>query len=204
MPLVIKGSWQYSERDEEGDLLRKATGKGVINVARYYYHEAVQIRRTDADIRSNARGGLDITRAANYQPERAMPSSSFAASASRKGRSSSAASRKRSSSQTGAPPSKRPCSISSTKAGSNALNRVHRRVILRDYGRAIYKASSRAALLVALEGCIEDHRADEDKWRESCPSKQQQKKKKRGREPLRRPSEEDSIHSHHAFQKLLS
>ncbi|KAH8746786.1 hypothetical protein F5883DRAFT_381713, partial [Diaporthe sp. PMI_573] len=132
---------------EEGDLLRKATGKGVINVARYYYHEAVQIRRTDADIRSNARGGLDITRAANYQPERAMPSSSFAASASRKGRSSSAASRKR----------KRPCSISPTKAGSNALNRVHRRVILRDYGRAIYKASSRAALLVALEGCIEDH-----------------------------------------------
>jgi len=34
---------------------------------------------------------------------------------------------------------------------------VHRRVILRDYGKPIYKAGSRAALLNALEGCIEGH-----------------------------------------------
>ncbi|KAF4630730.1 hypothetical protein G7Y89_g7406 [Cudoniella acicularis] len=53
---------------------------------------------------------------------------------------------------------KRSCSTSLTKAGSNALpNRVHRRVILRDYGKPIYKASSRAALLAALEGCIKGH-----------------------------------------------
>jgi len=36
-------------------------------------------------------------------------------------------------------------------------NRVHRRVILGDYGEPIYKASSRSALLAALEGCIEGH-----------------------------------------------
>jgi serine/threonine protein kinase len=36
---------------------------------------------------------------------------------------------------------------------------VHRRVILRDYGKAIYKASSRSALLAALEGCIKGHEA---------------------------------------------
>ena len=36
-------------------------------------------------------------------------------------------------------------------------NRVHRRVIVRDYGKAIYKASSRAAMLAALEGCIEGY-----------------------------------------------
>ena len=30
-------------------------------------------------------------------------------------------------------------------------------VIVRDYGKPIYKASSRASLLAALEGCIEGH-----------------------------------------------
>jgi hypothetical protein len=32
-PLVIKDSWQYTEREEEGELLREATEKGVVNVA---------------------------------------------------------------------------------------------------------------------------------------------------------------------------
>ncbi|KAM5350178.1 hypothetical protein ACJ41O_006683 [Fusarium nematophilum] len=157
VPLVIKDSWQYPERDEEGDLLREVTARDVVNVARYYHHETVQVRGTDDDIRSNIRRGLDITRAANYRPERWLPPSSVTADASRKGRSSSIASKKRSSSHTGAPPppSKRSCSTSPTKASSHALpNRVHRRVILRDYGRPIYKASSRAALLAALGGCI--------------------------------------------------
>jgi hypothetical protein len=34
-------------------------------------------------------------------------------------------------------------------------NRVHRRVIVRDYRKAIYKASSRAALLETVDGYIE-------------------------------------------------
>ncbi|KAH7016047.1 uncharacterized protein B0I36DRAFT_368666 [Microdochium trichocladiopsis] len=161
-PLVIKDSWQYPERDEEGELLREATGQGVVNVARYYYHETVQVHGTDDNIRSNVRGGLDVTTATNYRPERSMlPPSIIASGASRRGRSSSrAAGKKRSSSQIGAPlpPSKRSCSASPTKAGGDALpNRVHRRVILRDYGKPIYKASSRSALLVAMEGCIEGH-----------------------------------------------
>jgi hypothetical protein len=36
-------------------------------------------------------------------------------------------------------------------------NRVHLRVIVRDYGKAIYKASSRAALLETVDGCIEGY-----------------------------------------------
>ncbi|KAI4124476.1 MAG: hypothetical protein LQ347_005719, partial [Umbilicaria vellea] len=36
-------------------------------------------------------------------------------------------------------------------------NRVHQRVILRDYGKPIYTASSRSALLAAFERCIEGH-----------------------------------------------
>ncbi|KAK4151065.1 hypothetical protein C8A00DRAFT_45663 [Chaetomidium leptoderma] len=120
---VIKDAWQYTEREEEGELLREATDKGMVNVARYYHHETV------------------------------------APGASRKGRSSTA-SLKRSSSQTGAalPPGKRSCSASPTKANSSALpNRVHRRVILRDYRKPIYKASSPSALLTALKGCIDGH-----------------------------------------------
>ncbi|KAH8202495.1 hypothetical protein TruAng_003303 [Truncatella angustata] len=42
-PLVVKNSWQYEERDEEGELLREANQKHVINVARYYHHETVRV-----------------------------------------------------------------------------------------------------------------------------------------------------------------
>lgn len=35
-------------------------------------------------------------------------------------------------------------------------NRVDRCVIVRDYGKVIYRASSQAAMLAALEGCIEE------------------------------------------------
>ncbi|KAL5398040.1 hypothetical protein PMIN03_012820 [Paraphaeosphaeria minitans] len=53
VPLVIKGSWQYPERDEEGELLREAAEKGVVNVARYYYHETVYVGGQEDDIREN-------------------------------------------------------------------------------------------------------------------------------------------------------
>ncbi|KAG7402743.1 hypothetical protein Forpe1208_v017044 [Fusarium oxysporum f. sp. rapae] len=159
MPLVIKDSWQYPERDEEGELLREATDKGVVNVARYYHHETVQIDGADDDIRNNVRRGLDITQAANYRPERPFRRNNVVSGTSREGRGSTSANRKRSSSQAGAPlpSSKRSCSVSSTRAASSLPNRVHRRVILRDYGMPIYKASSRSALLVAFERCIEGH-----------------------------------------------
>ncbi|RMD42106.1 hypothetical protein DV735_g2981, partial [Chaetothyriales sp. CBS 134920] len=154
--LVIKDSWQYPERDEEGELLREATEKGVVRVARYYHHETVKVRGMDDDIQKRVRKGLDVTTAANYRPGRSGPTPNTT-SAPRQGRSNSTAGVKRSSSQAGAPlpPSKRTCSISPTKAGSDTLlNRVHRRVILLDYGKPIYKASSRVALLTALDGYI--------------------------------------------------
>ncbi|KAH7237825.1 hypothetical protein B0J15DRAFT_553838, partial [Fusarium solani] len=159
MLLVIKDSWQYPERDEEGELLREVTDKGVVNVARYYHHETVQIHGEDDDIRNNVRRGLDITQAANYRPERPMRRSNVASGTSRGDRGRAGASRKRSSSQIGAPlpSSKRSCSVSPTKAASIVPNRVHRRLIVRDYGMPIYKASSRSALLAAFERCIEGH-----------------------------------------------
>ncbi|KAL1998637.1 hypothetical protein VTN02DRAFT_5865 [Thermoascus thermophilus] len=55
------------------------------------------------------------------------------------------------------PPSKRTCSSSWTKGGRDLQNRVHRRVIISDYGKPIYKASSCVALLSALKSCIEGY-----------------------------------------------
>ncbi len=167
IPFVIKDSWQYTERMEEGEMLREATQRNVANMARYYHHETVRVRGTEDDIRANVRKGLDVTTASNYRPERSILSPTTASS-SRQGRNHSMAGRKRLSSRTDAPlpPSKRSCSVSPVKASSSSLpNRVHRRIILRDYGKAIYKASSRSTLLAALEGCIEGH---ESLRREAC------------------------------------
>ncbi|KAF1965563.1 hypothetical protein BU23DRAFT_593649 [Bimuria novae-zelandiae CBS 107.79] len=161
-PLVIKDSWQFPEREEEGELLREATDKDVINVARYYHHETVQVGGQDDDIRGNVRRGLDVTKATNYKLESTMPPpSTTVPSLSRKGRSSNAAGRKRSSSCTNAPlpPSKRTCSSSPVKGGRAKADRVHRRVIVRDYGKPIYMASSKTRLLAALQGCIAGYKS---------------------------------------------
>lgn len=53
------------------------------------------------------------------------------------------------------PPSKRTQSSSPTKhPADSTLTRVHRRVIVEDYGKPIWESSSRVALLVGMEGCI--------------------------------------------------
>ncbi|EKG12740.1 hypothetical protein MPH_10153 [Macrophomina phaseolina MS6] len=160
-PYVIKDSWQYPERDEEGDLLKEATKKGVVNVARHYHHETVRVAGTDDDIYDNIRKGLDVSKATNYRPSESMPPPSTAGVV-RNTRSTSSAGQKRSSSYIDAsePVSKRICSDSRvTVRGELPKNRVHRRVITLDYGKPIYKASSRAALLGAMEGCIKGHQS---------------------------------------------
>ncbi|EEQ35502.1 conserved hypothetical protein [Microsporum canis CBS 113480] len=105
----------------------------------------------DNDVRNGVRKGLDITTASNYKPAGSRPPPRR--SGSRRGRSSG--SRKRSSTcvEPSLPPSKRthPGPLSSTS------NRVHRRVVVQDYGEPIYRASSRVALLAALEGCIDGY-----------------------------------------------
>ncbi|TWU72848.1 hypothetical protein ED733_002636 [Metarhizium rileyi] len=159
--LVIKDSWQFPEREEEGALLREATRKGVINVARYYHHEVVQIRGMDDDIQSSTRRGLDMKTATNYPLPRPRPRNNIASDVSRRGRASTSTrtNKKRSFRQMGLdlPSSKRSCSPSSTNATSTVPNRVHRRVILQDYGVPIYKASSRSTLLAAFDRCIEGY-----------------------------------------------
>lgn len=163
-PLVVKDSWQYPEREEEGELLREATEKEVVNVARYYHHETVQVGGQDDDVCKNVRKGLDITRATNRNARGSIATSNTPRLLinARKGRNCSTAGQKRSSSHTDIslpPPSKRTCSSSLTKDRGNPMewDRVHRRVILCDHGKPLYKANSRVAMLSALEGCIEGY-----------------------------------------------
>ncbi|EGE06667.1 FunK1 protein kinase [Trichophyton equinum CBS 127.97] len=88
--LVVKDLWQYPERDEEGELLYRAMEKGVINIARYYHHETIQVRGRGNDICDGVRRRLDIITASNYKQASPRPPLS-------KGESSQATSRKRSS-----------------------------------------------------------------------------------------------------------
>ncbi|KAK8095227.1 betaine-aldehyde dehydrogenase [Apiospora kogelbergensis] len=78
----------------------EATAKGVVNVARYYHDETVQVRDMDDDIRRNVRKGLDITKAENYRQRRSAVVHTSGTVISREGRSITAGV-KRSSSQTG-------------------------------------------------------------------------------------------------------
>lgn len=157
-PLVVKDSWQYPERDEEGEQLRKATEKGVVNVARHYYHETVCVGDEDDGIRNSVRRRLDITKATNF------PRDSLKIQNSRLSRSANTStdSRKRSfdRTETSLPPSKRTYSSSLSRDRRNPAewDRIHRRVIVCDYGKPLYKASSLVAMLAALEGNIEGKR----------------------------------------------
>ncbi|EDN05678.1 predicted protein [Histoplasma mississippiense (nom. inval.)] len=159
-PLVVKDSWQYPERTEEGELLREAMAKGVKNVARYYHHETVRMDGKVDDVLA-IRKGLSIP----TKDEKGGFKATVRRSRSQRGQKSqgSTAGQKRSSDCVDTalppPPSKRTQSSSPSKpaGGSTQLNRVHRRVVIRDYGKPIYQSSSKAVLLAALAGCIEGY-----------------------------------------------
>lgn len=157
--LVVKDSWQCPERNVEGELLREVTEKGVCNVATYYHHETVHVDGSVDDVKYGIRRGLDVTKASNYHPQGLDTHDISQVSQG------STAGRKRSSSQTSSqvPSSKRPRLESPTRVhqvhGGVPENRIHRRVIVRDYGQNIYKASSPAALLAAFEDCIQGHKS---------------------------------------------
>ncbi|EDN03934.1 predicted protein [Histoplasma mississippiense (nom. inval.)] len=157
-PVVIKDSWQYPERGEEGELLREALEKDVVNVARYYHHETVRAGDGEDDIHTGVWKGLDITKASNYRSNQSRPL--LSRSGSRTARKDGTSSRKRSSTsiEPSLPPSKRQ-SVSPIKRNINEAipNRVHRRIVVEDYGKPISKSSSRVVLLQALEGCIEGY-----------------------------------------------
>nr|ODN94898.1 hypothetical protein L204_04238 [Cryptococcus depauperatus CBS 7855] len=119
------------------------------------------------DVLVNIRQGIDLSEAVHsrlYRPKKATAISSATGTPSQSRSSSSStgvkAGVKRPFSETSLPlpPSKHSISTSQIKASIEMLsNRVHRRVILCDYGKPIYKATSRVALLAAMERCIAGH-----------------------------------------------
>ena len=159
--LVIKDSWQYTERHEEGELIREATEKNVVNVARYYHHETVSVGNKDDDVQGNVRKSLEISQGEKRKLEEdSIPWKSLITPPPTTATTTTTTTgHKRSSSQIDAPvPSSKRTRLTPpvrNRPTSLARNRVHRRVIVRDYGKPIYKASSRGALLAAFEGCIE-------------------------------------------------
>lgn len=163
--LVIKDSWEYEERPEEGLLLQEATAAGVTNVAQYYHHETVRIGDAVDDVVGNIRKSLSGTGGRNPFERRrtrlcdALTSAAASGDSSQgRGRGGSrgqSASRKRSSNHLDGSmqPPKRPCSDSAgNEEPSRRCNRVHRRVIMRKAGKSLYKASSLNAMLTGLLG----------------------------------------------------
>ncbi|GFN19185.1 protein kinase family protein [Aspergillus tubingensis] len=137
IPLVVKDSWQDTEHDEEGRLLQEATNAGVVNVAR------------------------TATTLHHSEQAEAPSAGASVANAQHKGQSTDRPNIERPYSQDRAflPPSKRPRLSSPNDISEKPSNRIHRRVIMRDYGKPIYTASTHSILLAALERCITGHQS---------------------------------------------
>ncbi|OAT14037.1 hypothetical protein BDBG_09127 [Blastomyces gilchristii SLH14081] len=144
---------QYPERDEEGELLYEAAAHGVTHVARYYHHETVRVDGRADDVLGIRKGLLIPT--TGQKRAGAKPASGRSRSRQAHKDSNSITGQKRSSECVDAalppPPSKRTQSSSPTKhlTDGKPQNRVHRRVVVRDYGKHIFESSSRIALLNA-------------------------------------------------------
>ena len=159
--LVVKDSWQYPERDEEGEYLLEATKSGVVNMARYYHHETVCVGGKDDTIVDNVRNGLDIGEAKNaYRIIARMKREKDEKKQEdlRRSMAQLMIQSKARSKDSNTPLSLSTPAVSTTpqedEADPPTRDRVHRRVILQDYGQPLYQASSRVAMLAALEGAI--------------------------------------------------
>ncbi len=162
-PLVVKDSWQYEERPEEGELIKEATDKGVRNIARYYHHETVQVSGKNDDTFGNVRKGMMKTcgrttfRQRSFKEPELPTSESLGKDVAGRGQSQSFSRKRTSSSAQMAPPAgnKRPHSSQRSKdIGTPTHNRIHRRVITKDTGKPIYKASSLVTIINGFIGAI--------------------------------------------------
>jgi len=70
--LVVKDSWEYEERPEEGLLLKEATEAGVKNMVRYYYYETVHVGGKVDDALDNVRKGQSETAGRNLLQRRVV------------------------------------------------------------------------------------------------------------------------------------
>jgi hypothetical protein len=158
--VVVKDTWQYTDRPDEGDMLRAATDRGAENVVAYYHHEVVHVGAHVDDtnlIRSRLRPGQGKLFKFPVRPEKRGFSSSAQKSAGGRallGAKRSATAMERdagTSSSVGELPGQSLAPTVETLAGHA---RVHRRLYMSDLGKPLTKASSLAQLLRALADCI--------------------------------------------------
>ena len=157
--LVVKDSWQYEERPEEGELIREVTLHSA-NVAQYYHHETVQCSNKDDDILGNVRRGMmktcgrrTFTQRSNTQPSASKYRDKTASNQSKSGSNL----RKRvSSSPTPLPPGKRSrTSRSKSPTEPAEHNRIHGRVVTSSPGKPLNEASSCLVIVTAFIGAID-------------------------------------------------
>ena len=149
--LVIKDSWQFKERPEEGLLLKMATEKGVKNVSRYFHHETIQFDGREDSVLNSVRQGLIRTNGkdvfeeddADNPTSRDSSRSAFIPTQSLNLPQKRALSSKHS-----------PSSLSRKKSQlmRPIHDRVHRRVVTQDAGKNLYEASSLSAFLQGIIG----------------------------------------------------
>jgi hypothetical protein len=159
--LVVKDSWQYPERDEEGEYLIEPTKSEVVNVTRYYHHKTVRVGGKDDNVADNIRKGLDIGGAENaYKIITKMKKEEDKKKQKDLNR-SMAQMIIQSKAQSGDAKTSSSLSIPAVLTASPEneadlprRDRIHRRVVLRDYGQPLCEASSRVAMLAALDGGI--------------------------------------------------
>ena len=157
--LVVKDSWQYEERGEEGELIRDATSQSVTNVAQYYHHETVQCFDKDDDILGSVRRGRMKTCGRRAFTERSITQSSASKfkdkTASTQSKSGSKLRKRVSSSPSPSPSSKRSrTSLSKSPTEPAEHNRIHRRVVTSSPGKPLNEASTCLAIVTAFIGAI--------------------------------------------------
>lgn len=148
---VVKDSWQYEGREDEGALLVESTG--VEHVAPCYHSEIVSIGKYNDDLGS-VRRKIDLSSAKMWKPRKPTQTTTFS--------NSSSSLRKRVASTTLENVPKRPRSNTEGESGTgrtgncSAPNKLHKRIIMSRCGKALYMASTIAGLLRGLIDGISD------------------------------------------------
>ena len=160
--LVVKDSWQFVDRPEEGELLNKATKAGATNIASYYHHETVHFNGMADYVGSNVRKGMSADNSTKplTQPDPIESGSRFGQSPTTRTEGEPIGQKRPSCQvqdmQEALPASKRrsnmPASVG--QGGSPANDRVRRRVITQRVGKALTEASCPAAILTGLLGGV--------------------------------------------------
>ena len=164
--LVVKDSWQFVDRPEEGELLCKAAKAGVTNIASYYHHETVHFNGMADYVSSNVRKGMSADNSTKpFTQLDPIESGSRFGQAPATLTEGERIGQKRpfcqvQDTQAALPASKRRSKMpaSAGQGGSTANDRVRRRVITQRVGKALTKASCPAAILTGLLGGVKGER----------------------------------------------